>query len=265
LVILKGKEKICMDKNSMLYWWPRVRDLKVPMPKTTIIRSDNATLSRILDGEKPPESLVEEIRKVADMYGYPVFVRTDQASGKHDWERTCFVPSKKELFSHIYNILEFNECADIFGLPYEAIVIREYIPLESSFKAFHGNMPVAKERRYFAQDGKVLCHHPYWIKEAIEAAYPKIDDILLSKNGKEMSKAHRYSTLPDNWEQLLHELNIESEDEIELLSGYAAKISQKLPGYWSIDFAKGKDGTWYFIDAALGQDSWHPACNKKLL
>lgn len=29
-------------------------------------------------------------------------------------------------------------------------------------------------------------------------------------------------------------------------------------GYWSVDFAKGQDGTWYFIDMAEGDQSWHP-------
>jgi len=237
-----------MDRNSMLYWWPRIKDLDVPMPKTTIIESNNVTLSGILDGEKPPEILTEEIVKAADIYGYPVFVRTDQASGKHDWEKTCFVPSKEKLFSHIYNILEFNECADIFGLPYEAIVIREYIPLESSFKAFNGNMPVSKERRYFVKDGQVTCHHPYWPEEAIEEAH-----------------SIRHNPLPDNWRELLRELNTETEEEIRLLSDYARKIGERLSGYWSVDFAKGKDGKWYFIDAALGQDSWHPDCDRKPL
>lgn len=69
--------------------------------------------------------------------------------------------------------------------------------------------------------------------------------------------------LPGNWKDLLVELNRETEEEISLLTNYAEQLGRYLSGYWSIDFAKGQDGTWYFIDAALGNQSWHPAHQKE--
>jgi hypothetical protein len=95
-------------------------------------------------------------------------------------------------------------------------------------------MPVNPERRYFINDGKVLCHHPYWIQAAITK--PSIE----------------------NWQEVLAEINTETTEEVQLLSGYAELIAKELPGFWSIDFCKAKNGQWYLIDMATGEHSWHP-------
>ena len=230
-----------MDKNSMLYWWPKVKELQaeIPMPKTIIINAGYAILAKCLDGEPLPIILKDRLWEAAGQLGYPVFMRTDQASGKHEWQNTCFVRDEISLVQNLYNLIEWNECAGFLGLPYEAIVLRKYIPLEAPFKAFYGEMPVARERRYFVRDGQIICHHPYWPEDAIR--FPR---------GQE----------PAGWRDLLRELNTEPEDEVALLSGYAAIIGRRLPGYWSVDFAKGQDGVWYFIDMAEGHRSWHPPC-----
>ena len=37
-----------------------------------------------------------------------------------------FVEREEELIGHIFEVLEFNECVDILGLPYKALVFREF-------------------------------------------------------------------------------------------------------------------------------------------
>ena len=74
--------------------------------------------------------------------------------------------------------------------------------------------------------------------------------------------SHCYYNLPNNWRSLLADLNHESKEEIKLLTDYAEQLGKYLSGYWSLDFAKGQDGNWYFIDAALGEQSWHPEHGK---
>jgi hypothetical protein len=140
-----------------------------------------------------------------------------------------------KLKDHILEITSFTRCCDIFGgLPIEAIVVREYIPMDSKYTAFHG-MPVSPERRYFIDNGKVVCHHAYWIKEAI------------------------IEPSATNWKELSDEMNKETPEEIELLTKYAELVGTVLPeGFWSVDFCKAKDGTWYLIDMAVGEESWHP-------
>ena len=232
------KEVFLLNKNSMLFWHPYTEVIDIPQPKTKIVRVDQS-LSNILEGHPLPNYLELLFKEKAKEIGYPLFLRTDFASAKHDWKNTCFVPSEDRLINHIAQVVEFNDMAGIIGLPYQAIIFREYIPLESSFRAFKGEMPVAKERRYFIKDGEVKCHHPYWEEGAVAKS----------------------SILPENWQELLSQLNQEDEEEVSLLTSYARQLGQVLEGYWSVDFAKGKDGKWYFIDAALGEQSWHPECD----
>lgn len=234
--------------NSMLYWWPRVEPLRgeVPMPETVVVECGSAALLEILDGSLPA-ALRDRLYAAAEAVGYPLFMRTDHASGKHEWRRTCYVEDRSQLVQNLYNLIEWHECAGVLGVPYAAVVFRRYIPLTSAFRAFRG-MPVAKERRYFVLDGRVLCCHPYWPEEAIEQS----------------ALFRSYVGLPERWRDLLAELNREEPGEAALLAGYAEKIGRRLPGYWSVDFARGADGRWYFLDAALGEMSWHPECEAVL-
>jgi hypothetical protein len=235
------------DPNSMLRWWPLTNQLAIPQPRTILIPADRRYLSALLD---PHAASDEEQRAYMDWFwkrfypnadeiGYPLFMRTDLVSGKHDWDDTCYVKGRLQIAHHLYRLLEANELAGIMGVNYQAIAFRQYIPLASPFKAFRG-MPVAAERRYFVEDGKVRCHHPYWTEAVI---------------------AHsRNPNLPGTWRAQLAELNAESDAEVGLLSAYAATISAALDGAWSVDFAKTVQDNWIFIDAATAAESWHPDC-----
>lgn len=218
--------------TSMLYWYLKIRDLAIPQPKTRMYKLTEQEL-KIFYNEQFPPTLLNNIKSIISEFSYPLFVRTDFASGKHGWKDTCFIENEEKLFRNIFEIVVENLIADLFGLPFKALIFREYIPLEAGFKAFYGNMPVAKERRYFINNKQIQCHHPYWPKDAIRT--------------------------PDNedWEKIIEEQNKETEGEIELLSKYCIMVSEVLEGYWSVDFAYGQDKKWYLIDMALGDDSFH--------
>lgn len=258
-----------MNRNSMCLWWPKIKDLPIPMPETVILeepRKDllvdffaavadlhevtrrtpvlecngtsariEAAYKRVMEDFGPYE---DRIHEEADKLGYPLFWRTDLHSGKHDYERTCFVANRDGLKENLYSLLEVGWLANIAGTAeHRAIVLREFLDLDSTFKAFRG-LPIAAERRYFVEGGKVLCRHPYWPEEAFT-----------------------HGMTDQNWQELLAELNRQHDWEVALLINYATAVSAAVRGYWSVDFARAKDGTWYLIDMARGEDSWHPdAC-----
>ena len=223
-----------IDKSSMLYWFPLIKNLDIPQPKTQIILLTKKELDTAYN-EQISKSLMKRTETVISQnFKLPVFIRTDLSSAKHYWKKSCFYDGTNELRIHLWEVIEFNLCADVMGLPFKALVVREYIPMDSKFTAFRGNMPINPERRYFIDKGKVLCHHPYWIREAI--MYPSIK----------------------NWEKTLEKVNRENKHEIEFLTDYAQKVAKALPGFWSVDFCKAKDGRWILIDCAIGERSWHP-------
>jgi hypothetical protein len=227
-------------ETRMTWWWPKVETVDVPKPRTIIIPADSLDILSLVEPEweGDPRKMLDAVERAAEEIGYPLFLRTDLVSGKHRWKESCYVASRKHLETCLYGVIEANILADVNP---KAVVVREYIPMKAAFTAFSGEMPVAKERRYFIRDGKVVCHHPYWPEDAIRFM-----------PGKE----------PEGWREKLAQFNRETPEEIGLLIKYASKLAEVLSGYWSVDFAYGHDGVWYFIDAARGELSWHPPCSK---
>lgn len=221
----------------MLYWYPKIKGLKIPQPKTEIFEIGEELADYHFMETKLKERM-PEIKEVAQKIGYPLFLRTDQASHKHNWKKAAFVESEEELESHIRDTLEFNYLADMMGLHPVALVFRQYIPMNNLFTAFYGDMPVNPEIRFFIKDGEVVCWHWYWIEDAIEN--PSL------KNWKELLQEEK-KNLSDSWKSSVWQV---------------ADIF-KNEGYWSVDFCKAKDGRWILIDMALGENSWHPECEYK--
>lgn len=234
-------------KTSMLYWYPKIRDLWVPMPKTEIIALPEGVTPQVIceitEGKWPQvlEPLMVSLAEAGDRLGYPFFLRTDLTSAKHRWKESCYVTDKRDLYRSVYTLVEFSFGCDLLGLPVNAFVARKYIPMATIFTAFRYGLPVNPERRIFIRDGKALCYHPYWNEEAIEDGTPP-------------------EMLPQGWRQILEKANSDPPggDRRRLLYQMAEEVGERLPGYWSVDFCLGKDNMWYLIDMAEGERSWHP-------
>lgn len=232
------------EPDSMLVWWPVVRDI-VPVPRTLIfsVPPDYPLLLEKLpylidEGVIPPgwEALGQQLEEMVKCMDVPFFLRTDLFSGKHHWKDTCYVDDASKLMQHLVELLQFGEECSMLGFRHRAIVLREYLPLESDFTAFRGDMPVAKERRWFIADHKVICRHPYWPKESM--VRPSVAD----------------------WEPRLAVLNTDTDEDMHTLMRYAGLVALAMDGAWSVDFAKTRDGRWVLIDMATAAMSWHPEC-----
>lgn len=229
--------KIKTTKTSMLYWYPKTVQLtNILQPRTKFVLLDEkATEAR--DNEGCTYAMRDKVQKLIDKeFNLPVFLRTDLCSGKHGWEKTCYHDGKRELHRMLIDLTVANLLCDQW---FQAFAVREYIPMETGFTAFHGNMPIGHERRYYVNNGKVIAHTPYWCKEAFDNDYVK-------------------PALPKDWEQTLYKLNYEFPTDILLLTEMSESIAAVLPGFWSVDFCLAQDGRWFFIDAAEGEKSWMP-------
>lgn len=232
------------EQSSFLYWYPKINNLleseRIPIPETIILKLSDEIQKAIwisLDGEKPPEDLdLSLLYSAVYAIGYPAFIRTEMGSGKHDFDKCCYLKEKNDLYAHLVNLLEWSECVDFIGLPFNYLIIRKYLKPIYGFKAFLG-MPVAKEFRFFVCDGKYVCHHFYWPEEAIEVYGDYI--------------------LPDDWKDQLSALSVLSPDDYEELKTYTERFGSVLPGNWSVDFMRSEEG-WVMIDAARAEHSWHP-------
>jgi len=214
-----------IDKSLFLYWYPKIEG-KLNTPKSIIVKITPGISNIIND-------IVIKLNE--NNISFPIFLKTDTYSAKWYWSKTCFVENITTLRSNIEYLSTLSEEDD--SRPIDALIGKEYLTLESDFLAFDG-MPVGKERRYFIENKRVLCHHPYWETEDIEffnEDYPK------------------------NWKNLLTKLNTEDENEIVILSGMAERFAELINDdeYFSVDFAKDISGKWWVIDAAEGVKSYH--------
>ena len=227
------------DVNSIFYWWPLIRDLDIPKPKTTLIpHTGSIIFDPDLDDAKEYLRFVKKVRRTCDKYGFPVFIRCGGLSAKHSWVDTCYVDDPERLGHQIYRIMERVLMVEGIRLDFDGIAVREFLQLEHRFKAFNG-MPVAKEFRFFASGGEYECYHPYWPPSTISR--PSID----------------------NWYEELKSMQTLTDEEFSLLKGYTAEVATALDrgplgtGWWSIDFCKTIEGEWYITDLATGEVSGH--------
>ncbi len=229
------------DPINLATWFPRLAATGVPVPRTVIVPGP-PDLINLLDGQPVAgfAAFVAALRAAADRLGYPAFLRTGHTSHKHGWSGTCFLEAPQTLPQHIVNLVEFSCLADLCDLPTDTWVVREFLRLRHAFQAFD-DMPVATERRYFLQDGRVVCHHPYWPRDVFQQ--------------------HPTHHLPATWEQDLAALNHETDAEVAFLTAQSRRVAAAFPGAWSLDWALATDGTWYSIDMAPAAVSYHsPGC-----
>lgn len=231
--------------NSLFTWYPLIKNLGIPTPRTVMIpmRKHFGDSNEALSYGRPstdPEMrrLVDEAQKAAhELGGYPVFLRSNESSNKHDWIDSCYITDDEGVEPGIKNIYEFTLMV-MFGLDFRGVAMREFLRLRSVFKAFSG-MPIAREFRFYIRKGKVLCWHPYWPPASIQRA--TVDDWL--------PRLKRISGMNDREEALLRDFCI--------LVAEAVRGVNPPADYWSIDFCETTRSKWYLTDMARGEDSYH--------
>lgn len=160
------------DRNCLSYWFPKLETAGLPVPRTLIVRS-TCNLIELLDGRQPDgaqEFLDELAAAVSEIgQGGPVFLRTGQGSGKHDWRHCCYYdPQNLSLDRHVIALVEWSHVVDFLGLAHDVWCVRELLPTTPiTTLSRYGGMPLVREVRAFIEGGKVVCHHPYWPEGAI--------------------------------------------------------------------------------------------------
>src|SRR3990167_6342334 len=230
--------------NSALYWLPCIWDGGLPVPTTEFVIYHHPSAVRVLEAEAESdyELPIEGVKDAADRVGYPVFIRSDLASAKHDGPRHYRANSPKDIERILWAIVEDGEMK--FWLTPETpsvLLVREWLELNVAFWAFGGH-GIAREFRYFTSNGNVVCRHFYWPEEAIKF-YSEKEPPTKERWTKALRAMSRISQKTD--------------DVLGLLARGAAKRCSDHPN-WSVDFAQDVKGKWWLIDMAIAERSWHP-------
>lgn len=235
-----------IDRTALSYWFPLIEKAGLPVPKTKIFKMPDAARDTILagmDGRDGGDGLVNFAVEIAEAtvaagIGFPLFLRTDLTSGKHEWERTCFVPTHEDLARHIFALAEHSEVAHFLGLPWDIIVVREMLPTKPVTTCpVYGNMPVTREFRLFVDGGEFICGHAYWPRDAV-------------------TKGGAYVT-PAEYRQISMFRDIAEQETVRDLARLAGLA---VGGAWSVDILDTERG-FFITDMAEAHKSWHwPAC-----
>ena len=244
-----------IDRNCLSFWFSKIEDGGLPVPKTEIVPAPPG-IGAVLDGLEPVgwAGFVAELRLAANHVGdFPIFLRTGLASGKHRWERTCFVQSHEFLGRHVVALVEFSAMADLMGLPCDVWAVREMLPTTPVLTLpAYGNMPLCREFRCFVRDGDVLCVHPYWPWRAVERGFQYVtsEDPWTEEPVHDVPPGVR-----DTWRNLC----VRGKHECEIRS-LASRAGTAVGGEWSVDVLETERG-WVVIDMAEASRSWHwPDC-----
>lgn len=241
-----------MDRNCLSYWFPKLRDAGVPVPRTEIVRTA-ADLSPVVDGQLPDgwggflAELTVAIARLTDNASPtpPVFLRTGQGSGKHDWKHTCGLDlSKDTLPNHVAALVRWSHEVDFLGLPTNVWVVRELLPVEPvATLPRYGGMPLVREYRTFVRGGRVVCIHPYWPVGAIRDGLGDVPGT--TPDDRQIAALFAFNRLyPTGPEQAA----------AELAERVAAAFADG--GAWSVDLLATKRG-WFVTDMAEAARSFH--------
>jgi hypothetical protein len=229
-----------MNRNSALRWLPAITEAGLPVPKTIIVPYDHHKCMPIFDGEHSDEfdRLSTAVMDAAKEIGFPVFIRTDLTSAKHSGPRAykIEVDGENEPIARTLEDTEMKCWLEREGP--KAFLVREFLTLKAPFTAFQG-LPIAREFRFFADENKVHCWHPYWPSGALEDyGHPSCDD----------------------WRDKLAEISaVPKHPELWHMAVEAAKACGG--GLWSVDFCEDVNGKWWLPDMATAADSFHwPGC-----
>jgi hypothetical protein len=227
-----------MDPDSLFFWWPKLRDER--MPKTVGVVFDWADAFPILDGDQCVGLPWLAFEGAAVSVKFPCFVRSDLASAKHSGIDAYRMGGLGEIWRVVHRTVEDN-CLKNLENRVTGLVFRQWIELDGRFTAFGGH-PIAPEVRIFPRDPqkshRVEASYFYWPEEAFER---HCDDPRWRKIRQEMETETMVS-------EVLHPLEDRAIEAVRAI-GF---------GEWSVDFARDKNGDWWLIDMALAKDSWRP-------
>lgn len=231
------------DPTALSYWFPKLANAGLPVPKTILIdmpKPAQESMLALMDGQEggDPKPFFGMINLAAETLGYPVFLRTDHTSGKHNWRDTCYLTKFEDIPKNVWGIVEYSELAGFMGVPWNRWAVREFLPTKPyGVCTGYGDMPICREFRFFVKNAEIECYHPYWPLHALEQGYPEMREEFVYEKFSEIRP-----------------------DEQRELFDLASRAGEAVGGEWSVDILETSRG-WYVTDMAEASKSYHwPGC-----
>src|SRR3990167_8212267 len=92
-----------VDKTCLSYWFPKILEAGLPVPRTEILhmsQDEQRAWFPAFDGDDigpAGKEFADRVGAASDRMGYPCFLRTGHTSGKHSWDKSCFLTGRDRV------------------------------------------------------------------------------------------------------------------------------------------------------------------------
>lgn len=248
------------DRISMLYWYPRIETLDVPLPETGFFNIENTeTTFDIRDGDDSIESdevsvdgvdmggLLQTLENipVEDIQALIEDLPSEKAHIRSDWKASRLAGGEGRALTtdprRIHEqVMQLIDSMAMTGFPHRSLVVREWIDVDELAESYAAS--ICPEVRFIVDEGEVL--------DGFVDVYE--DDFDNSFTDEEAAA-------------VLEDLEARLDADYDKLSSWAGTVAEELDDTgWSVDFVQDTDGNWYITDMALyglywsdDKDCWH--------
>lgn len=236
------------NRVSMLYWYPRIEDLDVPLPETEFFSIDGTSSTfEIKDDGVDMDMLMETLDNipVGEIKEKVESLPTEKAHIRSDWKASRLAGGEGQKITTdpqlIHEqVLHLIDSMAMSGFPSRSLVVREWIDIDELCRSYTSG--ISPEVRFIVDEGEVL--------GGFVDVYE--DDFDSSFSQEEVNS-------------ILEELEGRLEEDYEQLESWAKSIAEELDETgWSVDFVQDTEGDWYLTDMALyglywneKKEKWH--------
>ena len=259
-LLLDGYNGLNENKNNFSYWFPKIKDCGIEIPKTFYAKVPIEVYKELLlsldDNDLKLNNLQNFLSEITDKaikdgfaYNSKVFVKNAVFSNKFDFSNSCKTYlNKDELLKSILQITYDSEVCGATGE--NEIVIREFINYnEDKIATIYNGMPLRPEYRVFYNFKKhyVVDIVDYWDYNYVYENLYNYNDRIVFKATKKERK--------EEWNKYYNQIKETCESYLKNVNSFEEDINNNIiHEIWSIDFMVANDKI-YLIDMALGYNS----------
>lgn len=223
------------ERISMLYWYPRIEDLDIPIPETEFFSLDGTDSTfEIQKGGLDMDQLLETMQNIPvnDIQAKVESLPTEKAHIRSDWkasrlsggEGRKITTEPKVIHEQVMHLIDSMAMT---GFPSRSLVVREWVEVDEIARSYDAG--ICPEVRFIVDEGDVL------------GGFVDIyeDDFDTSFTTEEA-------------EAILAELESRLEEDYDQLESWAKLIAEELDDTgWSVDFIQDESSNWHLTDMAL--------------
>jgi len=234
------------ERISMLYWYPKIADLNVPVLETEFFSlNDSQSTFEIQEGGIDTKQLIETLETipVEEIKQTVEALPTEKAHIRSDWKSSMLIGGEgvtinaEEKVIH-EQVLHLIDSMVMTGFPHNSLVVREWVELEELTTSY--NRSINPEVRVIVDEGEVI--------DSFVDVYEDDFDSSFSQ---------------DEIDTYLNKLTARLEKNRNQIENWAKIIAEELDETgWSIDFIQDTNGNWHITDMALYGLYWSEEKNK---